>query len=136
MKILLIESIPLLSQLFYSLFKKEGFQCIQAENLTKGLQNLKMIQFSLIFLDVRSSPQQLNELHEFIQQEKLEVPPVLLLHNSIDGQIPREGIQGHFLKPVQPHILMQKIKQMIHEHQTQKKTETPEKDNTNDNATQ
>lgn len=121
MKILIIEAIPLLSQLFYSLFKKEGFECIQAENLLKGLQNLKMIEFDCIFLDIRSSTYQVNELQQFVKQEKLDNISIFILHNSIEGTIPREGIYASFLKPVQPHILVQRLNNILQVPKTQKK---------------
>ncbi len=115
-KILIVEDVPINLTLFMMHLKKHGYEVQGAPNGQEGLKLAKVMSFDLILLDAKLPDMEGSQLITFLKAEDRlkDVPIIIISAQSLEeAKISKDLVSGHLLKPVQPGILIQKIREIL-----------------------
>ncbi len=115
-KVLIIEDIPINLNLFSILFKKNGYEVQGAENGKEGLRLAKVMSFDLIVCDLKLPGMEGGQIVNLLKSEDRlkDVPIITISANNLDEmKVDQSLIEAHLAKPVQPGILMNKVKSIV-----------------------
>jgi DNA-binding NtrC family response regulator len=118
--ILIIDDEENLRRTLAMLLTREGYAVTTAVNLQEARECLQADTFSLVFLDLKMPGENgLTLLPEM--GEKYPRTPVLVLtaHDKLDAALDavQDGARDYLLKPVDPTLIIQRVKEVLEENQ-------------------
>ncbi len=115
-KILIIEGTPIILTLLTNLFQQNGYDVQGASDPREGLKMAKVMSFELILYDIKIPGGDTIKLIPLLKgEERLKSIPILVLSEaSLETlRIDKELVEAYLAKPVQPGIIMQKVKSIL-----------------------
>ncbi len=115
-KVLIVEETPIILTLLTYLLQQNGYDVQGASDPREGLKMAKVMSFDLIFYDIKIPGGDSIKLIPLLKgEERLKNIPIIVLSGaSLETlRIDKELVEAYLTKPVQPGILMQKVKSIL-----------------------
>ncbi len=116
--IFIVDDEPILRQTLSAILQRQGYQVSTASSIQEAAQILSKGGFDLVFLDLKMPGGGGMELLPDIRKMYPEMPVIILTaHATLDSAMGavRLGASDYLLKPIDPPLLLQRVKEVLAE---------------------